>query len=79
MRDVAEHINDYAVDCGKDQNISRKSLEVSSTDGDTWNWLGFEMDTRNSLRASIQLFEAIKESQSQLKEPNKRVNGDNAK
>jgi hypothetical protein len=61
MRDVAEHIDDYAVDSGKDRSISRKSLEVGSSDGETWEWLGFETDTGRALSASITLLEAMKD------------------
>lgn len=71
MRDVAEHIDDYAVDSGKDRSISRKSLEVGSSDGETWEWLGFEIDTNNALSASIALFEALKDCASLVKVPNK--------
>lgn len=34
MRDVAEHIDEYAVNSGKDKRRSRKSLEVSLIDGE---------------------------------------------
>ena len=67
MRDVAEHIDDYAVDSGKDKNISRKSLEVGIIDGETWHWLGFEINTKHALKASSQLFKAIKESRTLFK------------
>jgi len=60
MRDVAEHINDYAMDNGKDKNISRKSLEVSTSDGgDVWEWLGYELDAGAALRASAALYKAL--------------------
>jgi hypothetical protein len=61
MRDVAEHIDDYAVDGGKDRNISRKSLEVASSDGEKWQWLGFEIDVGMALSASAALFGALKD------------------
>ena len=71
MRDVAEHIDDYALDRGKDKNVSRKSLGVASYDGGTWKWLGYEMEEKKALDASVQLFEAVRQSQSLLKnEPN---------
>ncbi len=60
MRDVAEHIDDYAVDSGKDRNISRKSLEVGSSDGEVWQWLDFEIDASKALSASFALFGALK-------------------
>jgi hypothetical protein len=60
MRDVAEHIDDYAIDSGRNRSISRKSLEVGSFNSETWQWLGFEIDTGLALSASIALFAAIK-------------------
>jgi hypothetical protein len=69
MRDVAEHIDDYAVDEGKDKNISRKSLEVSSSDGEVWQWLGFELDAGKALSASASLFGALKDCASLVKVP----------
>jgi hypothetical protein len=67
MRDVAEHIDDYAVDSGKDANISRKSLEVSASDGETWEWLGFEINVNEALSASVTLFEALKNCSASIK------------
>jgi len=61
MRDVAEHVDDYAVDDGKDKSISRKSLEVASCDGETWHWLGFEMNAADAMSASVRLFKALKD------------------
>jgi hypothetical protein len=69
MRDVAEHIDDYAVDRGRDGNIARQSLEVSlmSEDGSMLKWLGGELSTHEALRASQRLFEAIKAASSVFK------------
>jgi hypothetical protein len=61
MRDVAEHIDEYATDDGRDRSISRKSLEVASSDGEVWEWLGFEMDAGRALSASATLFGALKD------------------
>jgi hypothetical protein len=77
MRDVAEHIDEYAIDWGKDRSVSRKSLEVASCNGVTWTWLGYEMDANEALKASGQLFETIRQSQILLqKKPNKPDAGD---
>src|ERR1700761_6329203 len=57
MRDVAEHIDDYAMGTGRDKSINRKSLEVGITDGETWEWLGFKLDVGVALRAGIKIFE----------------------
>ena len=66
MRDVAEHIDDYSVDSGRNQKISRKTLEVSSSDGRTWNWLGFALDTEAAFLAAVKLFEELKACRSIL-------------
>jgi hypothetical protein len=66
MRDVAEHIDDYAVDSGKDGSISRKNLEDGNTNGEIWQWLGFELNASEALSASIGLFEVLKDSSSLL-------------
>jgi hypothetical protein len=71
MRDVAEHIDDYAVDGGKDKSISRKNLEVASCDGETWQWLGFEMDIGEAFLASVGLFETLKGCRASLKNAKK--------
>jgi hypothetical protein len=62
MRDVAEHIDDYVIDQGRQRTVARQSLEVSSMedDGLTLEWLGCRLNAREALQASQQLFEAIK-------------------
>jgi hypothetical protein len=64
MRDVAEHIDDYAVDRGRERSIARQSLEVSfmSNDDSTIEWLGARLNSQEALKASQRLFEAIKEA-----------------
>jgi hypothetical protein len=64
MRDVAEHIDDYAVDRGRESSIARQSLEVSSMseNGSALGWLGVELNSHEVLKASQRLFEAIKEA-----------------
>lgn len=61
MRDVAEHVDEYATDDGRKKAISRKDLEVSLCDGETWTWLGFELNPTGALEASAGLFEVIRE------------------
>ena len=59
MRDVAEHIDEYATDDGRDKSISRKSLEVSRLNETSLEWLGFKLDADKAMKASEKLFEAI--------------------
>ena len=74
MRDVAEHIDEYAIDCGRDRSVSRKSLEVATYNGAEWEWLGHKMDAQEALKASGQLFGAIRRSQALLtRKPNKQM------
>lgn len=60
MRDVAEHIDDYAVDSGINKDISRKSLEVSKYNSTKFEQLGFQLDTEDAIKASHKLFNAIR-------------------
>jgi hypothetical protein len=62
MRDVAEHIDDYAIDQGRQRNVARQSLEVSfmEDEGPTLEWLGSRLNAQEALQASQQLFEALK-------------------
>ncbi len=67
VRDVAEHIDDYAIDQGKDDSVVRFSLEVSSLseeeDGVVLDWLGHKMNTDSALLASRKLFDALRKAQ----------------
>ncbi len=60
MRDVSEHIDDYAVDNGRNKDISRKCLEVLTYNTTTFEWLGFQLDTEDAIKASQKLFNAIR-------------------
>ncbi len=60
MRDVAEHIDEYSVDKGRDTAVRRQALEVAMFNDSQIQWLGFSLDTDLALRASENLFEAIK-------------------
>lgn len=66
MRDVAEHIEDYALSKGKDRTISRQSLEVGSFDGETWSWLEFEINCPKALSTCEEIFEILKASHSRV-------------
>ena len=55
LRDVAEHIDEYAVDSGKRSSVPRQDLEVSSIDGSapTLNWLGVQLNASEALVAAV--------------------------
>jgi hypothetical protein len=66
MRDIAEHIDDYALDRGRDRAISRASLEVGVIGDSTIEWLGQRLDSNIALSAAHQLFKEIQQAQSLL-------------
>ena len=64
MRDVAEHLDDYAIDKGRDVSISRESLEVGVVGDSLFQWLGHELNADTALSAAQQLFRDIQQAQS---------------
>jgi hypothetical protein len=64
MRDVAEHIDDYALDRGRQNAVPRQLLEVSTmeADGPTLCWLQSRLNAREASHASRALFAALKEA-----------------
>ena len=66
MRDVAEHIDDYALDNGRNRAVTKEILEVSTfaEDGPTLRWLGAELNAQQALVASEALFQAIQQAAS---------------
>lgn len=59
MRDVGEHIEDYALDQGHDETVSRRTLQVGSWNGTTLEWLGGSLDVDAAMRAAEELYRAI--------------------
>lgn len=64
MRDVAEHVDDYAIDRGRQKAVGRRALEVSTmqADGPTLCWLQARLNAREASHASRALFAAVKEA-----------------
>lgn len=62
MRNVGEHIDDYAVDNLRRHHpeITRKDLQTGSWDETVFKWLGYELNMDTALNASEKLFEAVK-------------------
>jgi hypothetical protein len=74
LRDIAEHIDDYSVDQGKNKNIDRRYLEncMVTGGGKTWTWLGESINTDDLLDAGGALFKELKRAQTQIQElPNR--------
>jgi len=63
MRDVAEHIDDYAVDTVPKrghQEVSRKDLEVGQTDFTNFSWLGYTVNIDDTVGVAQNLFEHLR-------------------
>jgi len=63
FRDVAEHIDDYALDQGRRQNVKRQALEVSTLNGNgnSLSWLGRTLNADEALAASESLFKSLQD------------------
>jgi hypothetical protein len=62
MRDVAEHFDDYAIEKGRNRNVSRKSLEVAVFNDNTFQWLKHELNADIAFEAGKALFKAMREA-----------------
>jgi hypothetical protein len=62
MRDVGEHIDDYALNDPKRHHPKVKSgqLQVGRWDGTTFAWLGHQIDVDVAFSAATKLFGAVK-------------------
>ena len=52
MRNVGEHIEEYALDQGHDATISRRALQVGGWDGTTLSWLGDSLNVDKALASA---------------------------
>jgi hypothetical protein len=60
MRSVIEHVDDYAIDAGRDAEVSRASIEVGSWDGTTWRWSRIgELNVDVAFDAAKDLYRAV--------------------
>jgi hypothetical protein len=66
MRNVGEHIDEYAVERGRDRSVGRRTLQVGTFDATTLEWLGERLDADDALVAAERLFEAIKDARSMV-------------
>jgi hypothetical protein len=55
LRNVGEHIDEYAVGDGNDPSVGWRQLQVGGWDGVTFEWLGTQLDAENALKAGRQL------------------------
>ncbi len=64
MRNVGEHIDDYAVDNPKrhHKDVARGQLQVGTFDGSVFRWLEHDLDIDVALKATERLFNAVKQA-----------------
>jgi hypothetical protein len=64
LRNVGEHIDEYAVERGRDRNVRRRELQAGAVDATTLDWLGERLDSDDALAAAERLYGAIKDARS---------------
>jgi hypothetical protein len=64
MRNVGEHIDEYAIEKGRDRRVSRRQLQVGTFDDATFEWLGGNLNADDALVAAEALYSAIKDARS---------------
>lgn len=63
MRDVETHFDEYALDQGKRwRDVGRRSLQVGSWDGTTFQWLGVSLDVDEAMAAADALYGAVRDA-----------------
>jgi hypothetical protein len=60
MRNVGEHVDEYAIEKGHDRGVDRRSLQVGRFDSTTLEWLGGDLNADDALAAAERLYLAIK-------------------
>ena len=64
MRDVGEHIDEYAFNAGRNKSIYRQQLQVGSVTGNkVFNWLDMDVDVDKAFDAAKNLFSSILEAE----------------
>lgn len=64
MRNVGEHVDEYAVERGRDRSVGRRDLQAGKFDATTLEWLGERLDADGALAAAERLYGAIKDARS---------------
>ncbi len=62
MRNVGEHIDEYAIEKGRDRSVSRRALQVGSVGSTKFEWLGSSLNADDALAAAEGLYCAIKDA-----------------
>jgi hypothetical protein len=61
MRNVAEHMDEYAADRGR-ANVERGQVQVGRFGENHYEWLGHELNSDDAFNAAEQLFIAVREA-----------------
>lgn len=62
MRNVGEHVVDYAMENGRDRVVQRRQLQAGSFDGTSLFWLDVELNIDLALGAAERLHHAVKDA-----------------
>jgi hypothetical protein len=73
MRNTLEHVDEYALDLGRNTRISRKALEVGKISDEQLEWLGCTLKTEDAMTATNLLFKAIVEGLETLRGHNNSI------
>lgn len=55
MRNVGEHIDEYAIEAGRDREVSRRQLQVGDFDGTTFIWVDQAVEVADNLYREIRV------------------------
>lgn len=76
MRNVSEHIDEYAIDRGRNTDIFRSQLQVSTQEGNTFYWLGHTINITGAVKAAEDLFIVVRDAVKQNSNREPLVKGD---
>lgn len=62
MRNVGEHVGDYAMENGRDRTVQKKQLQVGSFDGRSFFWLDAELNIDLALAAAEWMHRVVKDA-----------------
>jgi hypothetical protein len=69
LRDVGEHIDDYAVGKGFNPSVRWRSLQVGAWDGETLEWLDIKLNAESALAAGRKLVGEIEWARMRVLDP----------
>lgn len=69
LRNVGEHIDEYAVGEGFDSSVRWQQLQVGGWDGDTFEWLGTKLHADEAMEAARKLVSEIEWARMRMLHP----------